>query len=273
MSNSGQNLAASGTMVMAGVFTNRNGSIAAVVLVLVGLALSLNSRAVSETAKAPETAAGTSTTPAANAAKSDNVCPMRPAAGLAVPSKIVVALASDTLWRPAGGEVRFTVTDTAGSTIAVKQVQVCLGWSYSEENASDALYPLTPSPEVHATTYDGNKVTYGAVVPDLQWPTWHLPWNHGAVPFAAVNVPLTDMVVAVTLADDPTPQVVMLPVGVTSVVFAFFLVAICITLFFGCCWVITRKKDIPGGNLLLKMICTTDGYASLSQFQILWKRR
>jgi hypothetical protein len=72
----------------------------------------------------------------------------------------------------------------------------------------------------------------------------------------------------VTLGDG-TKSLVLLPVGVTSVVYAVVVVALCVAGFFLVAWAFVRGAPIRGNNVVLKLICTQDGFASLSQFQIL----
>jgi hypothetical protein len=199
-------------------------------------------------------------------------CPARPAAGIGDTSNIVVALHPDNLWRPRGGEVRFIVSGGTGGTIAVKSVQVCMGWAFADHPAAAVVHDLLPSPVVRSIAASGSEAQFGAIVPFLArvpnpWPFQLL--SGADVPFtAAMTVPIADMVVAVTLADGRN-TLVLLPVGVTSTIYAIVLVIICIVAFFLVAWIFVRRRPILGRSVLLKLICTADGYASLSQFQIL----
>jgi hypothetical protein len=203
-----------------------------------------------------------------------SACPDRPPPGVGKSSTLVVALASDTLWRPRGGEVRFTITG-AGQTAVIHQVHVCFGWSSTAASAeADTFHALQGSPLVRAITSSTGAPTYGATMPDLvdvvqEW--WDRPLGPNRLLYTGVySVPLADMVVEVT-PEGGTATVVVLPVGVTSVSYATILVALCALLFCVATAVLVRRRGIPGRNFLLRLVSTRDGYASLSQFQIiLW---
>jgi hypothetical protein len=204
-----------------------------------------------------------------------NNCPSRPVAGVENPVNVMVALDPDTLWRPRGGEVHFTINSRNGGTVAVQAVQVCMGWSlpFGERPASGVSHALSPSPLVRSISAGGSAAVFGAMVPNLPsvpspWP-FHLLDGGDLTYTAAYTVPVADMVVAVTLGDGTTKALVLLPVGVTSVIYAVVLVALCVVGFFLVAWAFVRRAPIPGRNVALKLICTQDGFASLSQFQIL----
>jgi hypothetical protein len=203
-----------------------------------------------------------------------NSCPPRPIAGVDNALNVVVALDPDTLWRPRGGEVHFTISSRNGGTVAVAEVQVCMGWSFpfGERTASGVSHDLSPSPLVRSVSAGGSAAVFGAMVPNLTsvpslWP-FHLLAGGDLTYTAADTVPVADMVVAVTLGDG-TKALVLLPVGVTSVIYAVVLVAICVVGFFVIAWAFVRRAPVRGHNVMLKLICTQDGFASLSQFQIL----
>jgi hypothetical protein len=211
-----------------------------------------------------------------NSAAPTDGCPQRPAAGVNEAANILVVLEPHTLWRPRGSEVHFTVGGKDGATIQVKRVQVCMGWSFAHAHQTDQTVPhgLRPSPLVHLVKADGSELEYGAVVPNLKpIPTfWPLRlFSRGEVAFTAIStVPIADMVVEVTLSDK-SKTVVVLPVGVTSVTYGIVLAVLAVAAFFVAAWALMSRSAIPGRNLLLKIICTQDGFASLSQFQImLW---
>jgi hypothetical protein len=201
-------------------------------------------------------------------------CPERPPPGIGKSSTLVVALADDTLWRPRGGEVRFTITGT-GQTTAIQQVRVCFGWSTAAALAeAGTFHALQGSPLVRAITSPTGAPTYGATMPDLpdvvqNW--WDRPLGPDRVLYTGVySVPLADMVVEVTPVGG-TATVVVLPVGVTSVSYASILVVLCAVMFCVATAALAHRRGIPGRNFLLRLVSTRDGYASLSQFQIiLW---
>jgi hypothetical protein len=205
----------------------------------------------------------------------ETTCPQRPEAGIGNGSTVIVALASDTLWRPRGSEVRFIVNN-AGQTAAIQQVRVCFGWSSAAAQVeSGAFHALQASPIVRSVASSDGVPTYGAVMPalvDTAQPWWNRLQGPNKLLYSALfTVPLADMVVEVTPAGAGGSTVVVLPIGVTSVSYASVLVLLFAVLFCVGTSVLTRTRGIPGRNFLLRLISTRDGYASLSQFQImLW---
>ncbi len=162
------------------------------------------------------------------------------------------------------------------STQAIKQVQVCFAWA---GEGGDARF----SPNVRRlSAADGastalNTVSFGAAVPDLrevnsQW--WNRLLAGSANAVGLDTVPLANMVVTVTPTEG-TPASLMRPVGITSVNGAVVLVLVLVAVFY----VILRDLAAAAGRRsqgrvfgpLLWLVTGTDGYGSLSQFQImLW---
>ena len=213
-------------------------------------------------------------TPPPEAAQPSEACPPRPPLAEGAPSDIVVALDPDTLWRPRGGEVRFTIRNPAGS-VTVSHVRVCFGWS-SADGAFRKSQTLLASPEVRSVSTDSGTIEYGALVPFLRripnsewWPRRIV--SDGPYVFSGgFTVPVADMVVQVTTASG---QVVLtaVQVGVTDVAVAWLVVAAVQALLWLMIDRIARYRQVRGRTLMLKIISTRDGYASLSQFQIvLW---
>jgi hypothetical protein len=181
-------------------------------------------------APTPSSAAATAGSEQTNVASlNQSNCPSRPIAGADTAVNIAVTLDPDTLWRPRGGEVHFTVSSRNGGMVAVQAIQVCMGWSprLGEQPTPDKLHDLRPSPLVRSLSMGGSGAGFGAIVPNL--PSVPSPWvlNGGVTYTAAFTVPVADMVVAVTLGDG-TKSLVLLPVGVTSVVYAVVVVALCV---------------------------------------------
>ncbi len=202
-------------------------------------------------------------------------CPARPPVAQGAPSNIVVELDPDTLWRPRGGEVRFTIRGP-GAAVVVKQVRVCFGWS----NPGGPFRPeqvLIGSPQVRSVSSDNGATEYGAVVPRPPavpkadwWP--RRAFVDTPYVFTAVGmVPVADMVVEATLADGAPPVVVVLQVGITSGVVAGAIVAlVAILVGGGLYWLGLRCKPKTCSTALW-VISSSDGQESLSQLQIvLW---
>jgi hypothetical protein len=125
-------------------------------------------------------------------------------ARLGAPSAYVVQLDPDTLWRPRGTEVRFTLGGTSGAPPQVKRVLVCFRWEAAHEVSHPAGSGYTPSTLVRSVPNTTGMIEYGALVPGLpgasQWSTG--PNGAGAVEYTAVyTVPVADMQVIVELAD------------------------------------------------------------------------
>lgn len=201
-------------------------------------------------------------------------CPKRPEVAVGAPSNIVVELDPDTLWRPRGAEVRFTIRGP-GATVIVKKVRVCFGWS-SPGGAVQAAQDLIGSPQVRPVTNDTGATGYGALVPRLPWvpnADWWPRRLLSPIPYVftgAGTVPVSDMVVEVALADDST-VVTAIQVGVTNGGVAWLVVIVVAALVVLALSRIARKCKPAAWNGLLWVIATPDGQASLSQLQIvLW---
>jgi hypothetical protein len=86
----------------------------------------------------------------------------------------------------------------------------------------------------------------------------------------AFSVPVSDMVVEVTPVSG-APFITSIQVGVTSAIVAVIVVVCVAILVWQILYWIAHEYRIRGRNLLLRIISTSDGYASLSQLQIvLW---
>jgi hypothetical protein len=201
-------------------------------------------------------------------------CPPRPPSAEGAPSSIVVELDPDTLWRPRGSEVRFTIRGTAGAVV-VKKTRVCFAWSSPDGTYGD-VHAQVGSPQVRSVGNSTGAVEYGAVVPGLRrlpnsewWPRRVV--DAGRYVFTgAGTVPVADMIVEVTPADAP-PVVIAIQVGVTNALVAWGVVVVVVLLVWAIMQSIAKHRQIKGRNLLLRVISTQDGYASLSQLQIvLW---
>jgi hypothetical protein len=201
-------------------------------------------------------------------------CPARPPSATGSPSNIVVELDPNTLWRPRGAEVRFTVR-SPGVTLGVAMIRVCFGWASIDATFRERQ-ALVGSPQVRSVSNPNSAIEYGAMVPFMDplpskdwWPK-RLFWTDPYIFTGAGSVPVADMIVEVTTT---TGQVVVTAtqVGVTKVPVAWIVVALVTALIWLIMDSIVRYRGIRGRNLLLRVISTSDGYASLSQFQIvLW---
>jgi hypothetical protein len=192
-------------------------------------------------------------------------------------SKVVVELDPTTIWRPRGSEVRLVFS---GSGIAVQNVQACFGWSTDPGSASagGGAVGYLVSPLVRSITNNEGKIEYGATVPDLAGT--QVFWINrilGNTPIQFTGlfvVPVARMQVLATILmpDRSIVRVpVALPVGVTSVWYGIALTALAVFLSALGLYFVIANRALPGNNPILKVIATRDGFASLSQFQIiLW---
>ena len=198
-----------------------------------------------------------------------STCPARPEPGFSDATDVIVTLDRSSIWRPRGGEVQFTVGSRSGKSADVVGVHVCLGWSLppSASQVRTALHALIPAPIVRSIQSNEGGALYGAVIPDL--PSVGTPWTRWGrmleVGYSAFyTVPVADMVLVVATTGGKTVTL-LFPVGVTSVLYALFVVALCFGGFFLAAWFLAGRDRY----FLLRMISSRDGYASLSQFQIL----
>jgi hypothetical protein len=201
-------------------------------------------------------------------------CPARPPGAEGAPSNFVVELDPDTLWRPRGSEVRFTIRGPA-STVIIKKVRVCFGWSNPGGQLHEAQ-TLVGSPQVRSVSNDNGATEYGAVVPRLRplpWADWWPRRLFSTIPYVFTGagiVPVADMVVEVTPAEG-SAVVTAIQVGITSSFVAWVVVIVVALLVTLVLYRIARKRKPEEWNGALWIISTPDGQASLSQLQMmLW---
>jgi hypothetical protein len=227
------------------------------------------------TAEQPVAAAGA---PAAGAKASG--CEGVPAnAREGAPSTTVIQLDPDTLWRPEGSEVRFSIANTNGGLPAVTQVVVCFRWEGGDPASNQQHY--LPSTLVRSIPNTNGQVGYGAVIPNLGALHFygigpeHLHVEHTALG----TVPLAEMAVMVQMAGSTAPVAVILPVGVTNARVAGAIVLVCVFLACFILWRLVPEAMLSGSphwgtkisEHVLAVISNPDGVASLSQFQVmLW---
>ena len=169
-------------------------------------------------------------------------------------SKVSIAIDPKTAWQPRGGTVGFTVSGNNVSLDGVKVI-VCFGWP------GGAWKPLEG--RVSLAKFDTNSATYSVVVPDLD--SAHVSWAYRT---ALWTVPLATMrIIAYGGAATPTVDVQSY-IGITQPLLALLLAVLAVTLALGVFFAFARGRGVPGKGLLLWMISTRDGVASLSQAQI-----
>jgi hypothetical protein len=189
------------------------------------------------------------------------------------PSDVVVTVDPGTAWQPRGGQIR-VVVESATQMLKGTDVTVCFRWSSGQQ----AQY--LPPAAVQAVESTPMKAVYRVTVPELKrvdssWfdrvsgrlpadPTQPAQFDNGLI------VPVADVKVIVGTAE-ATLATTVLEVGVTSVWNAALVTLLCVLVAQGLLysWAVHRK--VPGRSPWMRMISTREGYASLSQMQIvLW---
>ena len=222
--------------------------------------------------------------PAVNAAEPPLVgCETElPNARVGAPSKLVVQLDPDTLWRPRGAEVRFTLGSGSGSPPLVSRVLACFRWRLVNVVPRTGDGGYVPSPLIRSVPNTAGLVEYGAIVPSLA-EAWHFgsgPKDPRVVEYTGMwTVPIADMQAVVELTDG-TRIPVILPVGITYVPGALgvlvMLLACALAVLWR--WAPMDARDAARGGLArrlsnhaLAVLRGNDNLASLAQFQImLW---
>jgi hypothetical protein len=184
--------------------------------------------------------------------------------------KFSVTVKRESRWRPTGAEVRLTLKGQ-GVTLNGLMIVTCF-----------ARRPLDGDPEVFKSSgpikiysWQADAIEFGAAVPDIGpsnggvWQRYVVNRFRSLATYSAV-VPITDLrVVATGGPVDGAPVDLIVPIGVTSVPAALITVALLV----GLAFLILRRFVINrlagGGNVILTIISTSKGYASLSQFQVM----
>jgi len=177
-----------------------------------------------------------------------------------------LASAQNKNWQPVGGQITFTIQsftpfDANASIIA------CLRWK--TEPDGKAPYVVAPIARHELSTADKRTLTVTIIVPQLadtpgQKYVYALPFD---------LVPRADVRILIRNPDARQPIAVDGTMGITHLAFAMGAVAVVFFLTFGgLLFVVSRRlrtAGVPKANPFLTVISTPDGYASLSQFQIL----
>lgn len=189
------------------------------------------------------------------------------------PSDLVVKVDPGTAWQPRGGQVRIVV-ESATQMLKGTDVTVCFRWSSGKEA------PYLPAAAVQAAEATPTKVVYRVTVPELKrvdstWferltgrlpadPTQPTQFDNGMI------VPVADVKVIVGTAEATLASTV-LEVGVTSVWNSALVTLVCVLIAHGLLYSWATRRKVPGRSPWMRLISTREGYASLSQMQImLW---
>jgi hypothetical protein len=189
------------------------------------------------------------------------------------PSDVVVKVDPGTAWQPRGGQIRIVV-ESATQMLKGTDVTVCFRWSSGQQ----AQY--LPPAAVQAAESTPMKAVYRVTVPELKrvessWfdrvsgrlpadPTQPTQFDNGMI------VPVADVKVIVGTAES-TLATTVLEVGVTSVWNAALVTLLCVLAAQGLLYSWAVHREVPGRSPWMRMVSTREGYASLSQMQIvLW---
>ncbi len=194
-------------------------------------------------------------------------------------SVISISLDSSTAWQPRGGQIRFIV-DSKAEALKDVEILACFRWS----GPNDAPYAyLGPAP-VQAVEYTSTSTTsravYSVLVPDKLKEVavpWYQRFAGGAPPGspvrfdAAMIVPLADLQIIVLDKTGKRIATSVQEVGITSVWAARTITLIAVAIAMALLYFWAKARQVPGRSVLMRLISTREGYASLSQFQImLW---
>ncbi len=245
------------------------------VLFSIGLSLIVPSGAEAQTVTPPVPPPATTTqqpTPPKPPTCGDKPPEILPAGNL----KLSMALDRTTLWQPRGGEVKFTIKGT-GFSPENMAIIACFRW----KAVATAAWQQSPSLRLIENGTTAGAVAFAATVPpDL--PSAPSGWldrvTGGAkdgVSTGLFLVPIADFrVMAKSMAAPAaawSPLDVTLPVGITSVPFSFGIAIALVVIAWFTLHRFGAMRGVPGQGVILKIITTKAGYASLSQLQIvLW---
>ncbi len=261
-----------------------------------------------DAAKAAEAAAATATARSADAAKAADsaraeadkargnaaaICRTHGSDSERPPinSDVVVTIDMATAWQPRGGEVRFIV-ESSTATLTGLDIAACFRWIGIDDSAAYVRAPLRTIEPV-STTGALNRVVYGATVPQGLSSSQHGARPHSAWParilsqifpkwFTLVGsydntmiVPLAELrIVALgAMRADKRGEMIDVrrAVGITNIWTARLAAIGGVVGAVVLLGIAGGRRGVPGNGYVMRLFSTRQGYASLSQFQIvLW---
>lgn len=212
--------------------------------------------------------------PPATAAGLD--CNAPPAAIAPSDLKLKIVVDRATLSQPRSGEILFTIE---GNNVSLDglTIKTCMGWR--QGNGGAAYVASSP---VRVVSFHPAAIKLGTTVPNLpdagtRWPEriWSAFWSNDAgtagmsqmlwtVPVANLRILGVGGPVAAT-----APLDVVVPIGVTSVSFALIATLAATLLAIAALHRIASDSGVKASSVILKLVATKKGAASLSQLQIL----
>ncbi len=196
-----------------------------------------------------------------------------PEIGVISNKQVSLSMPPQTEWRPRGGKIQFTLQSTMIKLNDAK-VSVCFGWQMTGDPAEASVR----SPQVDLISATDSEAAFTAVVPDLpsipnRWPnrlwtadTKKNPYHY----FSSGLVPIATVRVYAEGGELQPPLDTWREVGITSIWSARASAVAAALLAFAMLSLAAKARGVAGrGRPLLGIISTSDGYASLSQFQLL----
>lgn len=209
-------------------------------------------------------------------------------------SRLLASLADNIMWQPRDGRVRFTITSPTGvspSSLGNLELAVCFGWPSPVYASADTA----TTEQLYRTSYlrtiarTDSTITYETTLPDELWgkqnkdiapSLWDIfadkfrYWtgDHVHVYDGLGLVPTVHMRIVGQSHDapaaDPNALDTVLTVGISSRILAAVIAVLVLGVarHFLVRWAKSRKIE---GGVILQLITNKNGYASLSQFQIL----
>jgi hypothetical protein len=191
---------------------------------------------------------------------------------------ITITLDPATSWQPRGGEVR-VVVESKTQPLKDIDAMVCFRWS-GRDKAADYLPPSAVRVAEFSSNAAPGKAVFIVTVPNLERvkSSWFdrlsgKPAETADQPEQFDNgmiVPVADMKV-VLVRSNAVVTTTVLDVGITSVWNAFLTTLVCILGMHALLYTWAVRRKVPGSSPWMRLVSTREGYASLSQMQImLW---
>jgi hypothetical protein len=173
-----------------------------------------------------------------------------------------VSLKGTKSWQPEGGDIELIATrrTTQGGGI----IKTCFRWKQTHDKDSESpAVEFRPSDSTRVLEAQPGSTTLAAAVPSLGVPPPHTVYS--IVPQADVRVLIFDENLNAVL--DATTRLGITNVAIAGIIAAVTLIAVLVML-----WLVSRSRyKVMTRNPFLGLITTRQGYASLSQLQImLW---
>jgi Fibronectin type III domain len=193
---------------------------------------------------------------------------------------MTITLDPATSWQPRGGQIRIVV-ESKTQTLKDTDVAVCFRWSGADEKAH--YLPHAALQVVDFVSNDNSgKGVYSVTVPQslerVSFSWFDRLW--GKLPEAKTQptrfdngmiVPVADVKVIVGKSSNSVLATAVLHVGITSIWTAFLTTLVCVVIAHALLYAWAMYRNVPGRSPWMRLVSTREGYASLSQLQImLW---